>query len=505
MRQKHPARLLRRPTLTGLLVLAAAVAASVPVLPGSANAAAPDSCTPRTASKYLATSFGSIALSPPAASPEPCITYTGYGSSEPNIQVDEDGTLYFEPAFQGGDTGFLRSRDDGATWQFLPTKREDGKPNSRLQPYSYRDPQTGRLFLSTSRVDARRLNFELGFTQTYSDDGGDTWTSSKIDLPAIDMLRYTAGKPITSRTSGYPNVMYAMAPTPISTPVGLTAELALTGPDQQQVIRSLDGGKTWTKAGQIPISPTANGCAASEWILLGSINSDADGNLYVTGRRCTQVGIAVSNDEGATWKFTSIPNTKMIPFTTILDPVGNPNYVLGESKIDSAGNIYVPYVDDAGKVRLTISRDRGAHWSNPIIISDPSVTKATFASLDVSSPGKIGIGYYGATTGAGASAYMAVSNNALSLLPTFVSQVVNDPAKPLYPAGVFAGYIGMFTGGDLNEWTQVRFTPTGDLVGAFSADMCTPIITVCRDGWDYQATDQSRFQGIIARLHPAAP
>jgi hypothetical protein len=490
----------KRTVAAGLLAVTAVSPTAASALP-----AAPEpitvTCAPRTASQYLATSLGSVSWSAPSKSPTPCITFTGYGSSEQNIQVDDEGTLFFEPAFRNGDTGFLRSRDDGASWEFLPTKREDGKPRGRLEPHSYRDPATGRIFLQSSRVDVRHLSAELGFTQSYTDDGGETWKNSKVDLPAIDMLRYTAGKPITSKPVGYPNIMYAMAPTPISTPVGLTTELALTGPTDQQVIRSLDGGDTWTKVGVIPITPKANGCPANEWVLLSGITSDSRGHLYVSGRRCTEIGIAISKDEGVTWSFKAIPKTKVIPFRWILDPVGNPNYVLGEPKVDSADNVYMPYVDEAGKVRLTISRDHGVTWSNPIVINDPSVTKASFASLDVREPGKIGIGYYGATTGNAANAYMAVSDNALSTVPTFVSQVVNDPAKPLYPSGVTAGYIGLWIGGDLNEWIQVRFTPDGDLVAGLGADMCIELTSICRDGWDFQGTaDKSRWQGVIGRL-----
>ena len=462
-------------------------------------------CASRAAQTYAATGLGSVPVPGFVAGGlqvTPCINYTGYGTGEISLEADHTGNLFVSPAYTPGGVGVLRSTDLGSTFSLLPTTGPGGQARSREQAHSYLDPATGRLFFNTSQINPQTLNLSPGFDSSYTDNAGASWTNTAISVSAYDMLRMAAGKPVTSHLQGYPDIMYAMAPSPISTPVGLSAVLSVTGPLNQIVLRSLNGGQSWTQAGSFPISPSANGCSSSEWILMSTLAVGPDGTVYSVGRRCTQVGLAVSHDEGATWSFRSIPGTSLIPFSTILSPVADPNYVFGNAlSIDSQGNLYVVYPDAKDLVRLTVSRDGGNTWSSPVVVSAPGVGRAFDPAIDVRAPGQIGIGYYGAVTQPKYNGYLAVSDNALSAVPTFTSETVNDPAQPLQPSTVDAGYLQLFTGGDLNEWIGVKFAANGELFGAFNEDMCLSGNTSsCVSGWSYSGTGNSRWQAVLGRL-----
>lgn len=60
------------------------------------------------------------------------------------------------------------------------------------------------------------------------------------------------------------------------------------------------------------------------------------------------------------------------------------------------------------------------------------------------------------------------------------------------------GYLWMFLGGDLNEIVQVRYAPNGDLVTAFTQDMCP--LSNCRADWDFKAHAKSKWQAVLGRL-----
>lgn len=497
-----------RTSRTQPLLRLAAVAASAGVALSAAPAAtAAQTCTSRPAQTYFAGVTNSLpAPGPvPGAAVTPCITYTGVGAAESVLRTAPNGDLFYSTAFTKAGVGILRSKDLGDTWEYRNTTKAGGARRSRVQGFMDQDPTTGRLFLHTAKLDIRALNIQTGFDSTFSDDGGTTWTPTSIGIRAIDMLRYGFGKPVTSTLNGYPNIIYAMAPSPTSTPIGITTQLALGNPLQQVMIKSLDGGKTWAHAGAFSIRPTANGCPVTEWVLWSAIQVAADGTIYVAGRRCDKVGIAMSRDEGRTWTVSNVPNTRLPKFQTIFDPPSNPNYVLGDPlQIDSEGNIYLGYADANKRMRLTVSRDGGATWSEPVVISAPDVYGTYYPTITVKEPGRIGIGYLGVNGGAGANGYMAESTNALAARPTFTSQIINDPAKKLHPKGVQSGYITMFVGDDLNEWLHVRYAANGELFGAFTADMCpngNMLNFACAEGWNYLGSaDRSRWQAVVGRL-----
>jgi hypothetical protein len=488
-----------KPTCAALAVSAACIASAH----AGINVPVTQKCdSSRAATAYVAGSTNSSAILPFLVGPSrmtPCYIETDLGSSEPSLTIRKDGTVVYAPVhFPNGDIGVMRSKDNGSTWDATVPRLPDGSPHNRVQPSMFMEPQTEKLFFASSRASFTPLHLETGMNLSISDDGGDTWHYKLLnEFKGIDWIKYAAGPAKTSTPVGFPKVMYISGPTPISTPAVIVV------PKAQQVLKSLDGGETWAEAGSFDIMLTSNGCPLTEYILMGSSTVTPDGTVYIAGRRCKKVVVAKSLDEGETWTVTDVPNTKLITgLTTVAIPL-NPNFVLTQPiTSDAQGNLYVLYTDEKDLLRLTYSRNKGATWSQPMVISAPTVKGAHLTSLTVKAPGQIAIAYYGTEDGGVSgnryNAYVAESTNVFSLLPAFKSQVVNKPTDFMNANGFDTNYIGMFFGGDLSEITQIQYAPNGDLFVSLVKDMCPNGISKCT--WDFDAHLKSKFQAIVGRI-----
>jgi hypothetical protein len=360
------------------------------------------------------------------------------------------------------------------------------------------EPQTEKLFFASSRSSFSPLHLEFGMNLSISTDGGDTWHYKLLnEFKGLDWIKYTSGPAKTSTPVGFPKVMYISGPTPISTPA------VVFGPKEHQVLKSLDGGETWATAGGFDIRLLNNGCLTTEYILMGASTVTPNGDLYIAGRRCTKLTVAKSTDEGKTWKLSDVPNAKLITGLTPAVIPFNPNYVLTQPiTSDSAGNLYVLYTDTKDLLRLSYSRNQGVTWSNPVVISAPSITAAHMTSLTVKAPGQIAIAYYGSedttSTVKKYNAYVAESSNVFSMLPAFKSQMINPPSDPTNTNGFDANYFGMLVGGDLSELTQIQYAPTGDLFVSLVKDMCPNGSSKCN--WDFDAHFKSKYKAIVGRV-----
>lgn len=456
-------------------------------------------CYPdRPATAYQATPTGAVAATDPDGKKlVPCLSKTGYGSAEPTMAVKNDGTIFYGPAFSNEGNGVIRSDDDGVSWDFLPIILPNGKDHSRVQPFLAMEPASERVFFHSSKLNTNgpeELDFGFGFNLSWSDDNGATWGYTDVEIAAFDWGKIYAGPPVYSQTVGTPNVLYLSAPTPISTPAIIIA------PQAQQFMRSLDNGESWQEVGKISLKPSDNDCNFLEWVIMGAgVVDPVNGTVYIGFRRCNRLGLGVSHDEGMTWEVSDIPNAKLIPYTTVLD-VGlvNGNYVMGEPlSIDSAGNLYAVWPDNKDLLRMSISRDKGATWSMPVVVSAPNVRSVRYGSLTVKEPGTVAIAYYGNIGKRPYHGFIAESKNAFDTKPVFKGTTVNHPNDPLYPIGFDPGYLGMFLGGDLNEIVQVRYGPNGDIFATFNKNMCPDYITCT---WDITEKAQSQLQGVMGRM-----
>jgi hypothetical protein len=235
---------------------------------------------------------------------------TGFGAAESTIYID-NGTFIYSPAFSEQGVGYATSNDNGNTWsQVLPA----GANQLRVQPaFKILD---GRYFYwSTSSP---------GVHMSYSDDRGQTWTSlGKNAFPEmLDWAKMIGGKPVSSSLkSGVNEIIYFSAPNPISTG-GSGLE-----PTKQLFWKSLDKGTTWTLtkgAPSIKSKEVDGACAelsdadrAKEIIIWGDGVVRANGTLIYGFRRCRKLSMAISDDEGDTWRFKDIPGSDLSPYTDL--------------------------------------------------------------------------------------------------------------------------------------------------------------------------------------------
>lgn len=428
------------------------------------------------------------ATSAPGAPLTPCFQLTGLASSETSLAVQKDGTLIVAPVITAEGTGVLRSRDKAKTWETLLPGHRGGSAHQRVQPYMYMDPLTERLlFVTTAGAQGS------GFALSISDDAGDTWTAGRVGQGTVDWIKLASGPAVTSAPVGYPNVLYASAPAPISTGF----------PDYQQVERSLDGGKTWQRVGgeMLSLQPAQNDCPASEWVIYGAGLVAKDGSLYLGFRRCTRLGIAVSRDEGATFTVRDLPGASLVPYGGIFSHYDLFNLMVAEPlATDSDGNLYAIW-NEKEVLRMSVSRDRAETWSTPIAVAQPQVTHTVFADLDVKAPGTVAIAYYGSEDqGRTYNAYASESLDALAVEPTFRGVRLNSPTEPpLFADGFDLGYADVLTGGDLLEIIQVKYAPDGDIWTSFGVDMC-PGQTRSACTWDLTAHVDAPYQLAIGRL-----
>jgi hypothetical protein len=474
----------------------------------SASTLAAQGCQPdKPATAYAAGTTASTAVSSPGKAPYPCFTLTGRGTSESSIGITHDGTVFFAPAYDSTGNGVLRSRDDGATWDLVVPQFDQldgGTGHSRVQPFMYVDPATDRVFFATAAG--------AGFFLTVSADEGDTWSSQRLNTESQDWVKIYAGPPVSSHPDGVPDVVYASSPSPISTPsLG-----ALPPPDHQAVSKSINGGATWQAAGDLadaltldPTKEVAAGladaatCPSTEWVIFGDGVVATDGTVYLGYRMCTRLAVAISKDEGATWSSVVVPGSTLPAFTSVLSPITTNNLLASEPlAVDAMGNLYAIWNDAKNQLRMSVSTDQGKTWNGgatPPIVSAPEVKATVLSAITVKSPGTVAIAYFGSPGGAAYDGYLAESTNALDALPVFLSAMVNDPSQPLFANGFDNNYANSLTGGDLDEFVQVKYAPNGDIWASFLEEMCAAGNS-SNCSWDYAAHANSMFQGAVGRL-----
>jgi hypothetical protein len=442
--------------------------------------------------------------------PIPCQYLTDYGAAEPSIVVTKDGSVLFAPVFTKDGAGVIATRDNGEHWEVRLPKLDNGGTHGRVQPYMARDPETDRVIFATNATVGRQSPELLGFNLSISDDAGKTWSASHLPIDANDWVKIFTGKPRSASTKGYPNVVYASAPNPISTPVPY-ASLVGVKPDHQSIYRSLDGGKTWEAAGRVSLLPSeVPGCDPNEWLIFGSGTTTPDGSAHQVMRRCTKLALATSRDDGKTWTVGEIAGSSLPGFDTrsLTGIISNPNVLATELLTsDDAGNLYVVYVDAQGSLRLQISRDGGATFSTPVTVQAPNVNAVVYGAVAAKEPGTLAIGYYGSTDhGVNYHGYIAETEDAFSAAPTFASVTVNPESAPLFRWGFEVGYLGILELADLNEIVQVKYAPNGDIWGSFTKDHCDGTAHYGTCDWDLALHENSGMEGVVGRfVHGQAP
>jgi hypothetical protein len=373
----------------------------------------------------------------------PCVVNTFSRTSEIGLVITNNGTILFRPGVQnpaataGSPIGVLRSVNRGASWESI----DPSSPGSPANLLAFDgnmgiDRQTGRAFGITPGYE-----FVVGNIGTetprvdISDTDGKTWFAGGEPISA-DSMKIFAGPPPARLKhlqqgfpKGYPNVIYNCG-----------------GHKPQRCERSRDGGLTWGPEVALPIPPELapiqgpkNDC--STFALNGAVT--ADGTVYVGYSPCNRPYVAISNDEGDTWKAVQVANLEIIGWG--MTAVG----------VDGKGNVYSAFMPAADRLPyLSVSQDKGLHWSKPLMIGAPGLNEAALPRLMAGVEGQVAVAYYGSHNSPGApfpppcpgsnvtacpaykdetwNLYITETFNALDPKPLFWSAPINSPAQPAW-------------------------------------------------------------------------
>lgn len=418
--------------------------------------------------------------------PIPCLTRTGHNSGEPTIGISDNGTVFIHPATEAlGEVtgrypvGLARSTDQGATWdKVLPNLRGQATHRVSNDPFLHRDSDTDRLF-----VDDQHPPFTCSLL-SWSDDGGESWNRSEAGCMETDHQNVFTGPPTTSETVGYPNVVYRCAING-----GRQAQFSTATTCQ----RSLDGGLNWLPPGEpaFVTQPGETGHRGHPWCGGGSGHgvTGPDGTVYLPKGLCGQPWLAVSEDEGMTWRRVQVADNGMR-----IDENGKQAHEAGVA-VDENGNVYYTWVARDRIPYLAVSIDGAETFGEPMQIGHPNLFQASLPAIDVGAEGRVAIAYVGSTnapkgpwkvcqdptpTGelcsfdrssydnATWNGYITVTSEARSSDPTFYSAPVNDPTDPLV-----RGYCGALRCLEILDFIDVAIGPNGTAWAPF-VDGCTP-------------------------------
>ena len=353
---------------------------------------------------------------------------SGMDAAEPTLGHLSDGSIFFvatdvdsEPT--PSQVNVVRSTDEGDSWE--TTSPRIGPANAHfltIDPYLWVDPATQRVFT----VDLTQACSMLSF----SDDQGASWTTNPMACgrPVNDHQTLFGGPPVTSPTIGYDNVVYYCWNDVLTSSCS----------------KSIDGGLTFVDSGNpafLGLEPNSDqeGVGGIQGFCTGLHGhgvAGVDGTIYLPRAYCNRAVLAISKDEGQTWSIVEVAKMPAVNQTG----GGGANTSVA---VDAKGNIYYVFVGDEDRLPyLTVSKDGGETWSEPLDVSAPGVTESNLATVDVGDPGKIAIAYYGSENAPGApysasylqttwNGYITMSADALKQRPVFMSASVNPRSDPL--------------------------------------------------------------------------
>jgi hypothetical protein len=414
----------------------------------------------------------------PGPRPVACYYPTGKQTGEPALGILSDGTVFIGPGqdmfSSTSKVGVLRTTNQGATWDLVyPDIAGVPSHQTTLDPYLYVDPKT-------SRVWAEDLSPAVNTAiNSWSDDGGKTWTNGYAGGMEADHVTVFSGPPVTSTMLGYPDIVYRCA-----IAAGATAGFAFAIVCQ----RSLDGGLTWLPHGEPaytflagfigPIAPVDSPLLQPCWSGNGHGFTDQAGRVYLPRGHCGQPYLAWSDDEGMTWTRKQVSDLG----TTCVPPHDICEHDAGVG-VDSNGTLYFAWVAYDRLLYMTRSFDRGLTWDKPRQVGLPGLTETTHVQLAAGGKGKIGFVYYGTKNGPAIpwtdgyeettwDPYMAVSYDADSADPTFATAQMDTPGDP-----AVRHQCGPVRCDGLYDYIDIRIAPDG-MPWSPLVDACTgPCVT----------------------------
>ena len=307
---------------------------------------------------------------PPVDSSEPAPAYANFSAPAPLGQRAGEPTLGVN--WSSGNVMFIAGLEtlrvngfDDATGSANWIERSALTTSiTSFDPILFTDSKTGRTIVSQLIPSKVSL-------MAFSDDDGETWTSSQgsginsgVDHQTVGGGPFKAGILGRGPLTSYPHAVYYA-----SQDIGL-AEIAL----------SRDGGMTFDVAVPMWDLTQCNG-------LHGHIKVAPDGTVYVPNKNCGgKQAVAVSEDNGLSWKIRHVPGST--PGDT--DPsVG----------IATDGTVYIGFINTDGTARMAVSKDRGLTWSEPVNVGYKfSLQNGVFPAVVAGDPDRAAMFWLGTST-----------------------------------------------------------------------------------------------------------
>jgi hypothetical protein len=399
----------------------------------------------------------------PARAPIPCLEVINQRSSESaDVDVLRSGRILYAPLVENsyqaplddkGPAEIAASDNGGASWRTIMP----GDANHVLEvpPWMSVDPKTQRIWFASVLPDL------CGAEISWSDDGGRTWqTNPAVGCPAMGSESVLEGPAPTAgaKPSGYPHVVY------------YCANASDLSPSNLWCYRSLDGGTGFSFTGSFPDPPPQPGCNTEHAARPGAVG--ADGYLYFPVFQCGELSMAISRDEGASWRLVHIGSENvqdMYTTSVAVDPAGNLYLawiegVPGGTPQPAGGgpNPATEAIDGTGVPELSVSHDHGVHWSAPVNVGPRGIKNAQTVAIAVHGVGQVAISYLANPNGGKlVDGWLSESSDALARHALWWAAPVNDPRTPLIDAGNSTSF------GNRLFFDTASFAPSGQPWAAF--------------------------------------
>lgn len=374
-----------------------------------------------------------------------------HAASEPTLGIARNGDVFYaaaDPSQVAVPVDVMRSKDRGRSWEVVSPKAAGTNVHASTgDPYVYVDRTE-----DGSRVFTVDLQGYVCSLLSFSDDGGESWTTNPLGCgrPVGDHQTVFAGPPVESTTLGYPKIVYYCYQDVVSSTCS----------------KSLDGGLTFVPAGETSFSGSDEDgtfCGG----LHGHGYAGPDGTIYIPKGHCGFPWLAISKDEGATWERVQVAEHASADHEASV-------------AADRRGNVYYAYIGSDMLPYLVVSRDGGETWGKPLMVGSPGVVESSLPSIDLGASGLVAVAYMGTQdlpkpdySSVEWDGYVTVTRSALSRRPLFYSVSVDKPSDPL-----LRGACPQTKCGPVFDFIDVVVAPDDTVWGAF-VDGC---LTTCEAG-----------------------